>query len=178
MKHGRHLVQRQVYSSTICNQNNLFAPVQPVYVYHATYQQITHPCIAQKRLFADHKQDNIKDFNLNLAKRRQLLADNIEQKRIKVKQQKDHLIQGIRDKKTQVQKKVREMEEIVERENIVTIPNILCVARSAFAPYIGYVIVQGDYQLAFGLLVFAGITDLVSLLLIFKNNNIYICVCI
>lgn len=161
IRNGEQMIKRTVLLSTICNRNVSFAPVQPVYGYHATYQQMAHPCIIQKRLFADDKQDNVKSYNSNLAKRRQLLTDNIEQKRIKVQQRKDYIIQGIRDKKTQVQKKVREMEEIVERENIVTIPNILCVARSVLSPYIGYVIIQGDYPLAIGLFAFAGITDLV-----------------
>lgn len=61
------------------------------------------------------------------------------------------------------------MEEIVERENIFTIPNLLCVTRSFLAPYIGYVIVQEQYQLAIGLLIFAGLTDLVGIF----YENIY-----
>ncbi|XP_031630837.1 probable cardiolipin synthase (CMP-forming) [Contarinia nasturtii] len=69
---------------------------------------------------------------------------------------------GIREKKSKVKEKVREMEEIVERENIFTIPNLLCVTRSFLAPYIGYVITQEHYQLAIGLLAFAGLTDLLD----------------
>lgn len=163
MKNGEQIIKTAAFLSTICSRNHSISSTHPAYNYHATNHQLAYSCLVQRRLYADHKQDNIKNFNLNLSKRKQLLTDNIEQKRIKVKQQKEHIIQGIRDKKSQVQKKVREMEEIVERENIVTIPNILCVARSVLAPYIGYVIIQGDYQLAIGLLAFAGITDLVSL---------------
>lgn len=50
---------------------------------------------------------------------------------------------------------------MLQRENIFTIPNVLCVARIAMSPYLGYVILQDNYNLALGLLVFAGFTDLV-----------------
>lgn len=123
----------------------------------------------QKRFYADI---NRKNLNFKLEKSKQLLTDNIELKRQRLRERKEILVQGIRDKKSKVQEKVREMEEIVERENIATIPNLLCVARSFLAPYIGYVIIQENYQLAIGLLVFAGITDLVwHFILLFRLSN-------
>lgn len=103
-----------------------------------------------------------KNLSYKLEKSKKLLTDNIESKKLRMRERKEILVQGIRDKKSKVQEKVREVEEIVERENILTIPNFLCVARSFLAPYIGYVIVQEHYQLAIGLLLFAGLTDLVS----------------
>lgn len=54
-----------------------------------------------------------------------------------------------------------------QKENPFTIPNVLCIARIAMSPYLGYVILQDNYTLAIGLLVFAGITDLV------RNVHIY-----
>lgn len=113
----------------------------------------------QNRSFADFDRKNI-DLK-SLAKGKQIITDNIEQKRMQIRERKEILVQGIRDKKTKVKQKVKEMEEIVERENILTIPNLLCVARSFLAPYIGYMIIEEHYQLAIGLLIFAGITDLV-----------------
>jgi len=59
-----------------------------------------------------------------------------------------------------VQAKVRVMEEIVERENIFTIPNFLCVGRGILAPIVGYEIIEQQYMLSMGLLAFAGLTDL------------------
>lgn len=160
------LFKRTVGLSSILNRKQLYAyEVESAADYHAPYHKTLQPYIVQKRHFADHKDDNIKNFDLNLAKRRQRLTDNIEQKRIQVQQRKQHLIQGIRDKKSQVQEK---LEEIVERENIFTIPNVLCVGRAFLAPYIGYVIVQGHYQFAVGLLVVAGVTDLV-----FVTNHMF-----
>lgn len=117
---------------------------------------------------------NRDDINSKIAKSKQMLTDNIEKKRLRMRERKESLVQGIRDKKAKVHEKVKEMEEIVERENILTIPNLLCVARSILAPYIGYVITCGHYELAFGLLAFAGITDLVSnfkLNIYFKKLN-------
>lgn len=113
----------------------------------------------QKRLYANLDRKNL---NIKFEKGKQILTDNIELKRQRMRERKEILVQGIREKKSKVQEKVREMEEIVERENIFTIPNFLCVARSFLAPYIGYVIIQENYQLAIGLLVFAGLTDLVD----------------
>lgn len=115
---------------------------------------------------------NRKNINLKLEKSKQIITDNIELKRQRIRERKEILVQGIRDKKTKVQKTVRDLEEIVERENILTIPNLLCVARSFLAPYIGYVIVQENYQLAIGLLVFAGLTDLVSKIFFFNRIDL------
>lgn len=116
--------------------------------------------VDHKRFYASVDRKNL---DLKLEKSKQILTENIELKRQQMRERKEILVQGIRDKKTKVQAKVRQMEEIVERENILTIPNLLCVARGFLSPYIGYVIVQENYQLAIGLLVFAGITDLVRL---------------
>lgn len=103
-----------------------------------------------------------KEIDLKMAKGKKLITDTIEIKRKNLQERKAVLVQELRDKKTKVKEKVKEMEEIVERENILTIPNGLCVCRGILAPYVGYVIVQGDHPLAIGLLVVAGITDLVS----------------
>lgn len=112
----------------------------------------------QKRFYTNFDKKNL---NYRFEKSKRLLTDNIEMKRLRIRERKEVLVKEIRDKKSRVQEKVRKMEEIVERENILTIPNLLCVARSFLSPYIGYVIIQGHYQLAIGLLVFAGLTDLV-----------------
>lgn len=116
-----------------------------------------------------------KNMNLKFEKSKKILTDNIEVKRQRIRERKEVIVKGIREKKTKVQEKVRDLEELVERENILTIPNLLCVARSFLSPYIGYVIIQEDYQLAIGLLVFAGITDLVKSSNLLKDRlNIFI----
>jgi len=58
--------------------------------------------------------------------------------------------------------KKKKVEEVIEKENIFTIPNALTVGRGILAPYLGYIIVQGDYKLAMGLLGVAAITDMLD----------------
>lgn len=54
----------------------------------------------------------------------------------------------------------RKVEEIIEKENIWTIPNFLCVGRILTSPYLSYLILSQDYQVALSLLIIAGFSDL------------------
>ncbi|XP_038662200.1 cardiolipin synthase (CMP-forming) isoform X1 [Scyliorhinus canicula] len=47
-------------------------------------------------------------------------------------------------------------------ENPWTIPNLLCMARIGLSPYLGYLIVEQEFNLALGLFTLAGITDLLD----------------
>ncbi|ELT88693.1 hypothetical protein CAPTEDRAFT_224166 [Capitella teleta] len=47
-------------------------------------------------------------------------------------------------------------------ENIFTIPNMLTSTRIALTPYIGYLVLQQDFNLACSLFVFAGLTDMLD----------------
>ncbi|KXN84256.1 putative cardiolipin synthase [Leucoagaricus sp. SymC.cos] len=60
------------------------------------------------------------------------------------------------------------------RENIYTIPNLLTVSRILACPVLGWSILNNDYYLATGLLVYAGLTDLVDGFLArrFKMNSV------
>lgn len=95
----------------------------------------------------------------NAVKRRDHIQTVLEKNKELLREKKDGLVKDIRDTKTKVKEK---MEVVIERENVMTIPNLLCVGRAALAPYLGYVIIQGDYSLAMGLLVAAGISDLLD----------------
>lgn len=97
-------------------------------------------------------------------KSRELIHEALEKKKLQLKETRQHLQErrqqlqeNIRDTRDKVREKV---EEVIERENIFTIPNALCVGRIVMSPYLGYLIVQGDFSLAMGLLVAAGLTDL------------------
>ncbi|KAF4520982.1 hypothetical protein B566_EDAN002478 [Ephemera danica] len=68
-----------------------------------------------------------------------------------------NILQDIRDTK----EKMRERME-TERENIWTIPNILCVGRIIVSPFLGYLIIQGDFPLALALFGLAGFTDMLD----------------
>jgi len=50
------------------------------------------------------------------------------------------------------------------RENIYTLPNLLTSSRIIACPVLGWSIIQGNFPLATGLLLYAGVSDLVSLL--------------
>ncbi|XP_053985164.1 probable cardiolipin synthase (CMP-forming) isoform X2 [Hylaeus anthracinus] len=54
----------------------------------------------------------------------------------------------------------RKVEEIIEKENIWTIPNFLCMGRIVTSPYLSYLILSQDYQVALWLLIIAGFSDL------------------
>lgn len=55
-------------------------------------------------------------------------------------------------------------QKLAIRENIYTIPNLLTVSRIFACPVLGWSILEGNYHLATGLLVYAGLTDLVRIL--------------
>lgn len=48
-----------------------------------------------------------------------------------------------------------------QKENVYTVPNLLCVSRIAMSPILGYLILEQDFHWALGVLTVAGITDLV-----------------
>ena len=97
------------------------------------------------------------DIAINTVKRTELLQEALAQKKLQLQEKKQQFQDNIRDTKTKVREKV---EEVIERENIFTIPNALCIGRIVMSPYLGYVIVQGDFSLAMVLMVTAGLTDL------------------
>jgi len=46
----------------------------------------------------------------------------------------------------------RKVEEIIERENIWTIPNLLCMGRIVTSPFLSYLILSQDYQVRYNIL--------------------------
>jgi cardiolipin synthase (CMP-forming) len=96
------------------------------------------------------------------------IQEHIQDTRTKVREKVEEVQEHIQDTRTRVREKVEDtrtkvrekVEEVIERENIFTIPNWLCVGRIVMSPYLGYVIVQGDFSLGMGLMVIAGLTDL------------------
>lgn len=97
------------------------------------------------------------DIAISTVKSHELLQEALENKKQQLQVKKKQIQENIRDTKTKVRVKV---EEVIVRENILTVPNFLCIGRIAMSPYLGYVIIQNDFKLAVGLMVFAGFTDL------------------
>ena len=57
---------------------------------------------------------------------------------------------------------VKKKKGLMERENILTLPNMLCLSRILMSPYIAHLIIHaGNYPWALAAFGYAGITDLV-----------------
>uniref|UniRef100_A0A2M4AS23 cardiolipin synthase (CMP-forming) n=1 Tax=Anopheles triannulatus TaxID=58253 RepID=A0A2M4AS23_9DIPT len=81
----------------------------------------------------------------------------LQAKKLLLQEKREGLVRDIRERKEKVRERV---EEVIERENIATVPNLLCIGRIVASPYLGYVIVQSEFRLAMALLIVAGLTDL------------------
>lgn len=93
------------------------------------------------------------DLSVKSVKSAEIFQEALEKKKKQLKEKRQQIQENIRDKRTKV-------EEVIERENIFTIPNFLCIGRIALSPYLGYTIIHGDYNLSLGLMIVAGLTDL------------------
>ncbi|PSN53475.1 hypothetical protein C0J52_09336 [Blattella germanica] len=87
----------------------------------------------------------------------QMIHGVLQEKKERFRESKQILFDDIK----QTRDKMREKME--ERENVLTIPNLLCISRIAISPVLGYLIIQSDFHLALGIFVFAGISDLRTL---------------
>lgn len=112
-------------------------------------------------VFLNQKINFSSEANKKSVKGAEILQNVLDKNKEMFLEKKDGLVKDIRETKTKVKEKIMKMEEAIEKENIMTIPNLLCVSRAALSPYLGYVVIQGDYKLAMGVLVVAGISDLV-----------------
>ncbi|KAG5868155.1 hypothetical protein JTB14_017348 [Gonioctena quinquepunctata] len=77
----------------------------------------------------------------------------------KIKDKGSFILNDIKETRDKVKGKV---EEIIERENVYTIPNFLCIARVVLSPYLGYLIVQSEFDFALVVLAVAAFTDLLD----------------
>ncbi|XP_059053251.1 probable cardiolipin synthase (CMP-forming) [Achroia grisella] len=111
----------------------------------------------------EHRKEQLKDTEHKIRlKSEEIVRDIKQHKEIteqKIREKKEHLIKDILETKAKVKER---LEEVVERENVFTVPNILCVTRIMMSPYLGYMILEDNYNLALGLMVFAGVTDLLD----------------
>lgn len=51
---------------------------------------------------------------------------------------------------------------VQQKENILTVPNLLTASRIVSTPFLGYMVTHGHFEIALGLFVVAGITDLLD----------------
>ena len=67
--------------------------------------------------------------------------------------------------------KKKDKKGLMERENILTIPNFLCLSRILMSPYIAHLIIHtGNYPWALAAFGYAGITDLVNIFMKYCVN--------
>lgn len=111
----------------------------------------------------EHRKEQLKDTEHRIRQKGEKIIKDIKHQREVtgqiIRDRKDHIVKDILETKAKVKER---FEEVVEKENIYTIPNVLCVTRIVMSPYLGYVILQDNYNLALGLLVFAGVTDMLD----------------
>ncbi|KAF2356637.1 CDP-alcohol phosphatidyltransferase [Trinorchestia longiramus] len=111
------------------------------------------------RHFGRARQDSETAIDWNLAPNKKLLETRtkLEKAKHKLEGAKQNIMEDIQDTKALVREK---MDAIIEKENIMTVPNLLCISRIVAAPFLCHLVVSGAYDLALGLFVLAGITDL------------------
>lgn len=105
--------------------------------------------VDQKKTFVGHKN----------VKQRELLHNMLQEKKERFKESGQILLKDIKETRDKVKEK---MEEVIETENVFTIPNLLCISRIVISPFLGYLILQSNFHMALGVFVFAGISDLLD----------------
>ncbi|KAJ8980184.1 hypothetical protein NQ317_011429 [Molorchus minor] len=110
-----------------------------------------------------------KEENGNLAKHKQIRKEfkayieqnkeKFREREQKLKEKGNAILEDIKETKNKVKEKV---EGIIQKENVYTIPNFLCVARIIMSPYLGMLIVQSQFDFALAVLGIAAITDLLD----------------
>lgn len=158
------------YVTMICPESSNQPNIYPIVGVHHTQHHYNNPynqCgrLGHQKFYSQFKKSS--NIQLKAIRGKELIKDALEIRKEQLLEKRDVFVKDMRETSTRVTERVKEkMEEIVERENVMTIPNLLCVGRGLMSPYLAYVVVQEDYSLAMGLLMFAGLTDLVS-----KNKN-------
>ncbi|CAG7828033.1 unnamed protein product [Allacma fusca] len=77
----------------------------------------------------------------------------------RLREKKENIMKEIQETKEHMRQK---MDKIITKENIYTVPNLLCVLRIASSPVLVYLIMNQQYGSAVGIFAFAGVTDLLD----------------
>lgn len=114
-------------------------------------------CTTSKKnhLLAQEPEAVKKEFKAYLDENKEKFRDTEQ----RIKERGHNILQDIKNTKDKVKERVG---EVIEKENIYTIPNFLCVARMLISPYLGMLIIQADFNFALGLLGVAAFTDLLD----------------
>lgn len=146
-------------SNILANLHSSIVCVHPQHNSNNRYNQ--GGSLVHHQFYSQFKKSS--NIQLKAMRGKELIKDALEIRKEQLLEKRDVFVKDMRETRSRVKEKVKEkMEEIVERENVMTIPNLLCVGRALMSPYLAYVVVQEDFTLAMGLLMFAGLTDLVN----------------
>ncbi|OQV12905.1 putative cardiolipin synthase (CMP-forming) [Hypsibius exemplaris] len=74
-------------------------------------------------------------------------------------QRKDQIVTQWRSRQKEFS---QDIKDLALKENIFTIPNFLCIIRIGLTPYVGYLVLNGEYNWACYIFAFAGFTDLLD----------------
>lgn len=101
---------------------------QSVTLNRCLVEQCWRQYLCQTRLYVAGRNSHKNGVNIN--------NNNAKQRR---KALRMRILQDIKHTK-------RKVEEIIERENIWTVPNVLCIGRIVTSPFLSYLILSHDYQ--------------------------------
>uniref|UniRef100_A0A1B6CPN7 cardiolipin synthase (CMP-forming) n=1 Tax=Clastoptera arizonana TaxID=38151 RepID=A0A1B6CPN7_9HEMI len=174
--------------------NNFISSSQTVWCFHYGSKHFSHtkkPIITKvvgrqdliQKVFQE-KQHKLHLTELKLRKSGKLMLDDLkgtktkikkkitdlQQTELKIRKSGRLMLEDIKETKAKMKEK---MEEVIERENIFTVPNLLCVTRIVLSPYLGYLIINQDFEIALGVVAFAAVTDLLDgwIARTFKNQS-------
>lgn len=128
-----------------------FPAVLPNYTSFLSLRLYKNHRIISSVYFADDRyskrhykfKDAIRDKQIILQKTKQ-----------KIQTKSKFILDDIKETKLKVQDSIK--------ENVWTIPNMLCMTRIALSPYLGYLIVNGNFEYALSFVAIASVTDLID----------------
>ncbi|XP_074027425.1 cardiolipin synthase isoform X1 [Leptinotarsa decemlineata] len=143
---------RTIVSCRISDSKIISSPLPINPNQHLRYSLPRLYCSSNKNPYIAHDTEVIPKGIKNIDKKPEKLKNTEQDREI-------YVFQDLKESKKKFKEKI---EEVVERENVYTIPNFLCVARIAISPYLGWLIVQSEYDFALVVLVVAAVTDLLD----------------
>lgn len=157
-----------MYKSLEVGKIKLFCKVISSYtvnVYVPTFQKIVLPGIRIESPILQYinSRGNDNFHRKNVPRQvKEIINRNKEKLRdteIRLKEKGQFILRDIKNTKEKVKGTV---EEIIEKENIYTLPNLLCITRILLTPYLGILIISCKFDYALMVLGVAAITDLLD----------------
>lgn len=101
--------------------------------------------------FADDRFSDRHKKLKNAIRNKQIILQKTKQK---LQTKSKFILDDIKETKSKVRDTIK--------ENVWTIPNLLCISRIILSPYLGYLIINGNFDYALSFVAIASITDLID----------------